>query len=498
MAISKERFIRDYAQYLREGSGGMFIGAGISTGAGYPTWKVLVKDMADELELDLDKEPDLSSVVQYYLNTKGQTRTHLTKVINKEIGEERQVPETLRILARLPVRYVWTTNYDRLLERAFHDAKKQVDAKSRQADLSQENPFAHVVLYKMHGTIEHPTEVVIAKGDIELFRRSRSGFHDLLTAHLISRHLLFLGFSFTDPNVSHLFALIRESFDSNPPEHFAIVRRPQKGTGGSEDEKNFEYEKRRHKLWVEDLQNYGIQCVEIDDFKEIDDLLSAVEHRLSMDSVMVSGSFPDTSQPEDLPERTKVERCGQGLGRLLVEQKYRVVSGFGLTVGSAVLAGALERLYQQETPNLERSLYLRPFPQMIPSGWDRQAYYQRYREDLISHAGVCVFVSGMKDVEDKGMHTRVAADGVIREFEIATQLGRVSIPVGATGGAAAKIWAMVNANRAEHHLGGLPQADFDALNRTNASPDELVKAVGKVLGWIREHPPIVTSASPKA
>lgn len=492
--MTKEQFVRDYVDYLRKGTAGVFVGAGTSTGAGYPTWKTLVKEMADEVELDLDKEPDLPSVVQYFLNAKGQTRTHLTKVINREVGEDRPIPPTLRILARLPLRYVWTTNYDRLLERAFAEAKKQVDAKSRQADLAQENPFAHVVLYKMHGSIEHPTEVVIAKSDIELFRRTRRGFHDLLTAHLISRHLLFLGFSFTDPNVGHLFALIRESFDLSPPEHFAIVRKPQKETQGNaeENQKKFEYDKKRHKLWVDDLQHYGIQCVEIEQYKEIDELLAAVEHRLSMDSVMISGSFPDTARVEDLPERTKLEQVAHGLGRLIAERKFRLVSGFGVTVGNAALSGALEQLYKQGTPHLERSLYLRPFPQIIPAGQERQAYYQRYREDLIAQAGVCIFLSGMKDepVAGKvGESARVEASGVVREFEIATKLGRVPIPIGASGGAAATIWGIVSKNLAGYHLGGLPQADFAALNDAAATPEQLVTAVDRVLAWIHDHPP---------
>jgi hypothetical protein len=238
--------------------------------------------------------------------------------------------------------------------------------------------------------------------------------------------------------------------------------------------------------------------VEIDHFKEIDELLAAVEHRLSMDSVMISGSFPDTARPEDLAERTKLERVAQGVGKLVVERKYRLVSGFGLTVGSAALSGALDQLYKQGTPHLERSLYLRPFPQVIPDGQERQAYYQRYREDLISHAGVCIYLSGKKDepVAGKvGEFARVEAGGVVREFEIATQLGRVPIPVGATGGAAATIWATVNADRAKFHLGGLPQADFDALNNGGATPEELVTAVGRVLKWIHDHPPVSAPAA---
>jgi NAD-dependent SIR2 family protein deacetylase len=54
-----EKFIEAYSTYLQQGMGAVFIGAGVSVAAGYPTWRGLVREMAEELELDLERERDL-------------------------------------------------------------------------------------------------------------------------------------------------------------------------------------------------------------------------------------------------------------------------------------------------------------------------------------------------------------------------------------------------------------------------------------------------------
>jgi hypothetical protein len=234
---------------------------------------------------------DLSGLVQYCLNKAGRTRTRLARAIRDHFGEEKSIPPIFRSLARLPLKHIWTTNYDTLSERAWREQRKRLDVKSRDKDVSMENPWCHATLYKMHGTVEHPSEVVIAKSDYEAYRRTRPGFFHLLTGQLISRNILFLGISFTDPNLNHLFAIIREAFDDVPPEHFAIVRHPKRADYTTNN--HFEYAKRRHALWVDDLQNYGIQCVEVDEYEDVDALIEAVERRIGMSSIMVSGSFPD-------------------------------------------------------------------------------------------------------------------------------------------------------------------------------------------------------------
>jgi hypothetical protein len=476
--LKKAEFIDSYARFLSNGSAGLFIGAGVSMQAGYPSWRQLVRDMAEDIGLDASKEDDLAGVVQYFLNKAGKTRTRLARIITEHFGEEKPIPPVFHILSRLPLTRLWTTNYDTLLERAYRERRKQLDVKSRDKDVTSENPFAHALLYKMHGTVEHPSEVVIAKSDYESYRKKRPGFLQLLMGHLISRHILFVGLSFTDPNLSYLFTLIRESFDDTPPEHFAIVRQPHRGDYDADA--SFEYAQRRHGLWVDDLQNYGLQCVEIEDYAEIDTLLEAVERRIAMGSVMVSGSFPDPSDDKRLAERARIEAIASAAGTAIAKHNFRLVSGMGTIVGNASLSAALAQINTQATPNFERSLFLRPFPQTIPGGQERQAYYRRYREDLVTEAGVSIYIAGIKD--------GAAAPGVIAEFEIATGAKRYPVPIGASGGAAQEIWQRVAADY-PRYLGDLPRNLFDALNDPAATPDAIGVTIERILAWLKANDP---------
>ena len=466
-------FVDQWAKSLERGSAAGFIGAGLSRRAGYPDWRILLADIARELGLDIEAEYDLAAVAQYSLNKAARKRNRLTRLIVDHFPPRPDAPEPFRILARLPVRHVWTTNYDKLAETAWEQEGKLLDVKSRNDDLGFDRSWAHAILYKVHGTIDHPAEVVIAKDDYELYRRTRPGFLQVLTGQFVTKQMLFLGFSFTDPNLAHLFASIREAFKDNGPEHYAIVRRPKKGTGAGA-KKRFETESIRHALWVEDLQRYGIQCVEVDEYEEVDEILRSVELKLAGRSVFVSGSFPDTVSTD---ERLYVEDVAHEIGRAIAQQEKRLVSGFGLVVGGAAIAGALEVILEDATPNLEKALLLRPFPHKTPKGIEKGEFQKRYRESMIQQAGACIFICGLKSA---GKGAPVIADGVLEEFEAARALGRPVLPIGSTGGAARRIWEML-ANDAAGAPPGLSRKEFDRLNEERLSAKEAAQLVTKAL-----------------
>lgn len=475
--MDENTFVDRWASSLERGAGAVFIGAGLSCAAGFPTWRKLLVEIARELKLDIEQEHDLAGVAQYSLNRQTGKRHKLSALIAREFPPK-DPPEPFRILARLPLRHVWTTNYDGLAEAAWEEERKALDVKSRNNDLGIDKPWAHAVLYKMHGSVDHPAEVVIAKDDYELYRRTRSAFLQVLTGHLISKQILFLGFSFTDPNIAHLFARIRETFRDQGPEHYAIVRRPQRGTG-AKAKKRFELDTVRHNLWVEDLKRYGIQSVEIDEYDELTEVLSSVEHYLARRSVLVSGSFPDSYAAADLPTRCFIEDVARGVGQLVAMNQKRLVTGFGLVVGSAAIAGALNVVLAERTPNLEKSLLIRPFPQTPVAGVPEKTFGRRYRDSMIQQAGICIFIGGLKDETRSGKTRRMTASGVLDEFDSAKRLGRVLVPIGATGGAAAELWKLVAADRM-NLCPGASKTDFQALmDATSAS--KLVNTVGKIL-----------------
>lgn len=71
MAVDRRTFLKEYTRALREGDSALFVGAGISQAAGYVDWKQLLKEIAEELDLDIDRETDLVALAQFHVNRRG-------------------------------------------------------------------------------------------------------------------------------------------------------------------------------------------------------------------------------------------------------------------------------------------------------------------------------------------------------------------------------------------------------------------------------------------
>ena len=65
------RFVDKYIKAINNENASIFAGAGLSVSTGLVNWKGLLSEIADELNLDIDKENDLIALAQYYENEKG-------------------------------------------------------------------------------------------------------------------------------------------------------------------------------------------------------------------------------------------------------------------------------------------------------------------------------------------------------------------------------------------------------------------------------------------
>lgn len=423
---AKARFLKEYPDALKDGAGAIFVGAGVSMGAGYPSWATLLKEIGEELGVGASDVQDLAALAQWSIQESGGA-TRVRNVIKDQIGKNHPIPASLEIVARLPVRHIWTTNYDRLVERAFEAIDRPLDPISGAKDLSLRATPGAARLYKMHGSVDRLDGVVISTDDYELYRSTRGAFLPLLQAHLTSMSMLFIGLSFTDPNIRHVLSLIRERFTDAPPEHFAIVKPPHKDDFKTDAE--FKARAAQHNLWAKDLRRYGLIAVEIDDYDEVPDLLRQIERRVALHRVWVSGSWPmDTADAE----ASKVYAVAEGIGRAIGSIGRSLVSGAGLVVGSATIAGFLDALRAGGGWDLERRLIARPFPQPLAGKPADHAQWTALREELARLSGAVVFVGGAKVVGGKV----VVADGVLQEADLAEAAGAFLLPIGATGGAA--------------------------------------------------------------
>jgi len=478
VAATTKRFLKDYSEALIGGNGAVFVGAGVSMGAGYPSWASLLTEVGEELGVKSAELHDLAALAQWSIQENGSA-TQVRNVIKEQIGVEQPVPPTLEIISRLPVKYIWTTNYDRLVERAFGAVNRPIDTVSGEADLALRATPGAARLFKMHGSVDRLDDVVISTDDYELYRSTRGAFLPLLQAHLSSMSMLFLGISFTDPNIRHVLSLIRESFTSAPPEHFAIVRPPHRDDYESQAE--FEARSTQHRLWSRDLKRYGLKVVEIDAYEEVPDLLRQVERRVAARRVWVSGSWPAAANSEI----ARVYEVAQAIGQLVGDCGRDLVSGAGIVVGSASIAGFLDALRSGGGWDLERRLIARPFPQPIPGAAPDRAQWTALRAELARIAGVVVFVGGVKIDPDTG--SSVIAGGVLDEFEAAKAAESFVIPIGSTGGAAAHISDCLIGS-AIHDAGQNAMRPTDEelkeLARADIGVAEIVKLVSAILARI--------------
>lgn len=366
---------------------------------------------------------------------------------------------------------------DKLIEQAWAEQGLHLDVKRKQDDfVAAPPPWTDGTLYKMHGCVEDLGSIVIAKDDYDLYAASREGFFTALAADLIGKRMLFLGFGHRDPNLAIMFSTLRRMFGPGAARHFSIARRPRAEDGEDQAEVD-----RRFDLWVRDWEvRYGVKFVEVGNWDELPGLLESVELRTVRDSVLISGSLPEDASPA---EREAPVSVAEAVAGMLPGEGFRLVSGFGLTVGSAAISGLLAALDRKGDPSvrLDRHVLLRPFPQPAPGAAVDPAIWTAWRQDMVTRAGATVIIAGAKRASDGAL---AVADGVMDEFRMTLDTGRLPIPVGATGHAAAQAWTAMQAELGRWPW--YPRDAFKTLNDASVASATLAKAVQNILRAFRK------------
>lgn len=457
-------FCRKFARDMAEGTVAIFAGAGMSADAGFVDWKTLLSPFAQELGLNIDKESEnLVRFAQFSLNHKLGNRAHLNEALITAFPGLTSPSKNHEILARLPIRTYWTTNYDKLIETALTEARKNPDVKHVDSQLPVTKPKRDAVVYKMHGDVDHPQEAVLTRDDYESYGQKHLGFVNALIGDLTGKTFLFIGFSFSDPNLDHVLSQLRLRYQSGQREHYCFVRVPKRQ--GFNSDEDFTYAKARHRHMVLDLKRYNVTALEIDDYPQITEALTTIENFYRRRLVFVSGSAANFSPWGE----AAVNAFFRELGSILIDNDFQIVSGFGLGVGNSLISGAIEKAYAKRNMRLDNFLQVRPFPRDIADANERAAIWHRYRQELLSLPGIALFFLGNKDVGG----AIVPADGVRKEFDIAKAQRVATVPVGASGSIAQELAAEMLANPAD--LSPALLAAITALNEPIADLNNLLQ-----------------------
>ena len=505
-AIKKNRFLKEYSEAVIAGYAAVFAGAGFSATAGFVDWKGLLRDLATEIGLDVEKEHDLVSLAQYYDNE--HSREDVTKAIFDNFTRKAKLDDNHLILASLPIKTYWTTNFDSLIEDGLRKCGKRVDVKSQDTDFRNKLKGCNATVYKMHGDINHPDDTILLKREFEDYAVKHAVFHSALMSDMMDKTFLFLGFSFTDPNLNYVLSRMRVNLNGSKV-HYNITKEVKRNEYKTDDEYNYEHTKQEH--FINDLEkNYHIQTLLVEEWSQINDILKELKKRNDRRTIYISGAANQYQPWDEITCKAFVKE----LSAKLIASGYHLVTGYGLGVGNLVIAGAfqalyagsegclfpsdiegvglpvleamatgipvacskagaLQEIYKNENEVVDDQITMRPFP----IGADKEKVdTNRYRRDMIRNTGISIFLFGNKEVEG----TIALSDGMDQELTWSKDQNNILIPVGVTGYKSKQYY--------DELMAGFPsdeytkyEANLKIIGDDSKAPNEIIDAILQIV-----------------
>jgi hypothetical protein len=185
-----------------------FVGAGLSKRFGLPSWSDLIGTIAKELGYD----PDVfncngtnEQLAEYYVATKGSIgplRSLMDQAFNP--GDDKiSNSKAHSALVEMNLQLIYTTNYDKIIERAFKLKKRDCYTVANIDDIATA-PIGATRVVKFHGTFSDDESLVLT--ECSYFNRLdfESATDIQLRADTLGHSLLFIGYSLNDLNIRYL------------------------------------------------------------------------------------------------------------------------------------------------------------------------------------------------------------------------------------------------------------------------------------------------------
>lgn len=212
----------------------VFVGAGASKWA-MPNSGNNFKDWPDFLTYAARRSsPKIQRLVRErirakdYLIASQLLKSHLadqwTTVLTEEFQQAADISRLHRAIVSLNQRVIVTTNFDKLIEKAWNDSDvKRYPTVVSKIDQQVFKLFrdSESYLIKIHGSIDEPESIVFDKSSYQRSAFSNRFYQDLVSTLLLTHTFLFIGFSMDDPAVSLLVESHAHRFSETRP-HYAF------------------------------------------------------------------------------------------------------------------------------------------------------------------------------------------------------------------------------------------------------------------------------------
>ncbi len=204
----------------------LFVGSGLGhnmlrpDGTHLPDGEQLAASMAERFQIDAGEHADLAQVAQVV--ELRHDRARLISHIERELSGF-EPDENMRWLASLTWRAIFTTNYDRGIERAYELTANPTQSPvviGTNSELQAWDPRFEVPVFHLHGSLqssEAKQSILITEQDYATFRARRQMLFDHLRVSYSTTPILYVGYSHRDANWRMITAELRAEFEPNKP-----------------------------------------------------------------------------------------------------------------------------------------------------------------------------------------------------------------------------------------------------------------------------------------
>jgi hypothetical protein len=192
-----------------------FFGAGLSIPSGLPSWAEMLRDYFG-LDQAVLTDDDLKSdpLTQAELASHRLGADKVQSLLREKLGTKYPTSTNHYLAAALRLPFYVTTNYDVIFRDAWNQINNRIDLVEITSDIDISRiwpsgipvPSTHEsYLFKIHGCLSKETEhLILTRSDYRRHYRSNDKFFSAVRHLLASYHVLFLGFSHKDPEVTRL------------------------------------------------------------------------------------------------------------------------------------------------------------------------------------------------------------------------------------------------------------------------------------------------------
>ena len=185
-----------------------FVGSGMSIPLGLPSWSKLIEIIAAQLGYHPEVfklSGNNLQLAEYYVAVKGSIgplRSEMDKLFNPS-DEAIRASRSHELLVEMKLPLIYTTNYDRIIERAF-ELRGVPNYTVANIDDMATAPSGATQVVKFHGTFSDDASLVLTESSYFDRLEFESAIDIKLRADMLGKCLLFIGYNLADINIRYM------------------------------------------------------------------------------------------------------------------------------------------------------------------------------------------------------------------------------------------------------------------------------------------------------